>query len=187
MAIASIASKKCPKCGARKPLSEFGKSKSTKDGLRVYCKLCHRADCLEWRSKNPNYRKNYYSANKGAEKEKSARRDRRAYYLANKEVIIERCLQWAKNNAARCAARAMQRIAIKNLATPTWADISKIQEIYQLAERKRIESGEMWHVDHIVPLKSKTVCGLHVACNLQLLRAAENVAKSNRHWPDMPT
>lgn len=32
--------KKCPKCGEQKPLSEFYKNKSNKDGLQKRCKPC---------------------------------------------------------------------------------------------------------------------------------------------------
>jgi hypothetical protein len=42
------------------------------------------------------------------------------------------------------------------------------------------------HVDHIVPLVSKFVCGLHCEANLQLLPGPENQRKGNRVWPDMP-
>ncbi len=41
-------------------------------------------------------------------------------------------------------------------------------------------------IDHIVPLKSKIVCGLHCLENLQYLPSAENQAKKNYFWPDMP-
>lgn len=66
-------------------------------------------------------------------------------------------------------------------ATPKWlsaADWNRIKKVY----RSKPEGKQ---VDHIVPLKGETVCGLHVPWNLQYLTPKENKKKGNRVWPDM--
>ncbi len=83
-------------------------------------------------------------------------------------------------------ARAARRRAAGVDATPWWADRAAMDEIYALAELMTRLLGQPYEVDHIVPLQGKTVCGLHVPANLQVISAAENNAKSNKKWPGKP-
>lgn len=71
-------------------------------------------------------------------------------------------------------------------AWPDWiSEDSRFNEIYKEAKERR-KAGEDVHVDHIVPICSDIVCGLHVPWNLAIVSAKYNMSKSNLHWPDMP-
>ncbi len=80
---------------------------------------------------------------------------------------------YAKNNKSKFAYQSAKRRAQKLLATPKWADVGKIKEMYD-------NRPDGYEVDHIIPLLGKDVCGLHVEANLQYLTVAENRSKSNR-------
>jgi hypothetical protein len=60
------------------------------------------------------------------------------------------------------------------LATPSWVNHYDIANFY-------INCPEGYHVDHIVPLQGKYVCGLHILSNLQYLSAIDNLKKGNYH------
>jgi hypothetical protein len=70
-------------------------------------------------------------------------------------------------------------------AKPAWAEDFFIEEIYDLARRRTEATGVEHHVDHVVPLQSKRVCGLHWEGNMRVVPAYENRSKRNRHWPEM--
>jgi hypothetical protein len=94
-------------------------------------------------------------------------------------------LRWIKANPAKALANVSRRDAQKLQAMPSWADKEQIQSFYDLAAAYR-RAGVECEVDHIVPLRSPLVCGLHVLANLELLGADRNKSKGNRHWPDQP-
>ncbi len=156
-----------------------------------------------WREQNPEKSRAWFVENadkfeasqkayKASAKYKAALKRR---YAENKDVLLARTREWASRNREhllakrqehKCAkpelARAAQRAreAAKLHATPKWADEAAIKDVYAEAKYFGLE------VDHIVPLKSKLVCGLHVWDNLQLLSREANVRKGNRTWPDKP-
>lgn len=71
-------------------------------------------------------------------------------------------------------------------AWPNWCSHHPgFKEIYKEAERRR-KRGEDIEVDHIVPLTSNIVCGLHVPWNLRIIKKSHNRSKSNYYWPHHP-
>jgi len=65
-------------------------------------------------------------------------------------------------------------------ATPPWADMDAIAAIYTKARQMTEETGIQYEVDHIIPLRGKNVCGLHIAENLQIITKYENASKHNK-------
>ena len=90
---------------------------------------------------------------------------------------------WYLKNKDKVNATTTKRRATKLNATPPWLtnDHKKqITKIYKSCSEISKQTGVQHHVDHIVPLKGKEVCGLHVPWNLQILTATENLSKNNR-------
>lgn len=60
-----------------------------------------------------------------------------------------------------------------------WAEFV-MEEIYLLRNERTLTTKITWEVDHIVPISSSEVSGLHVWYNLQLLPKEANLLKSNK-------
>jgi hypothetical protein len=99
------------------------------------------------------------------------------YRANNMEAFRTRVAAYKKANAHKVNATAARRHAKKLSATPSWANPAKIEAVYAEATRLTRETGIKHHVDHIVPLISKLVCGLHWEVNLQVLTWHENAKK----------
>jgi hypothetical protein len=111
---------------------------------------------------------------------------KKAYYLANREHILERSHQYFLTHRDEYYARNSKRRALLQNAIPAWLtdeEHSRIVLLYKIARKVQSLTGVAMHVDHIYPLKGKTVCGFHCLSNLQILTAKENMEKSNK-FPD---
>lgn len=177
--------KVCTKCGVLKPFSEFYKAKRNKRGLQVWCKFCMARARSVWQKANPEKHRQHTAAWQKANPEKVHQK-----YVKWRKANLEKARQyeaaWKKANPAKRRQSRQYRQASKLRATPAWADKKQILAVYAEAVRRMKAEGIIYHVDHIVPLQSRLVCGLHVPANLQVLEAKKNISKGNRVWPDMP-
>lgn len=168
--------RQCPHCQREKAVATCKLPphlKICRKGLHLYsiedvgCKYCNRQRASEWYKNNPlrhlENTKKWVKNN--PEKRKKVRRN------------------WNKQNKASANALAARRRAIKRKAEPVWANKKIIKSVYKLAALKTKETSIVHHVDHIYPLISDWMCGLHTEENLQILTKKENMRKSNTTWP----
>jgi 5-methylcytosine-specific restriction endonuclease McrA len=101
------------------------------------------------------------------------------YRAQHKEAITKTKRAWVLRNTGTMAAIRFKRIAAEQQALPSWADLAAMKAIYDKAARLTQQTGIRHEVDHIIPIQSPVVCGLHVPENLQILTKAANRAKSN--------
>lgn len=208
--------KTCYACKQEFNLDFFFKNSQTSDGLASACKTCskQKTKAVEAKRKaaglgrlNPETearrkerRKAAYDANPEKHRERAkanrikhagkpymdtstlkARRPEyyrayaRSYYHLNKDSI-----------GPRNRELVMRRYMLKEQATPSWADRESVMAFYREAARLTLSTGVEHQVDHIVPLVSKLVCGLHTHTNMQILIKSDNVKKGNRKWPGHP-
>jgi hypothetical protein len=94
-------------------------------------------------------------------------------YEANQKTQSERWRRWRLKHLKEHNAKSALEKAMRLQRIPPWADLEAIKQFY-------LNRPEGYHVDHIVPLRGKTVSGLHVLENLQYLPAKENMSKGNK-------
>lgn len=142
-------------------------------------------------------RKNYES-NKDAKLQKQ-----KAFRDANKDLISERqrgyrisngeSIRSSERRSKKCWREQNPHLVAElsarhraHLSRSLWGDRLLIAEAYELAKLRTKMTGIRWEVDHIVPLNSGLVCGLHVEDNLRVIPMVVNRTKSNKFWPGHP-
>ena len=138
----------------------------------------------EWRKRNPDHNKEWRKRNLEYLKKyrKEWRENNPEYYKTVPRLDYHKkySKEWRVNNRGKSNSYSSKRRAAKLQAMPSWANKKTIAMIYIIAGICNKT------VDHIVPLQSSVVCGLHWEANLQLLTKQENSSKYNKHDFDTP-
>ena len=152
------------------------------------CTECLR---IEW-AKASDTRAEYF---KEYNKRENVKDSKNEWYLKNKDKVIaaaktrpaellrEYRNNWKENNKVQVRADTKARRRKHRDATPKWLsrkEKSEIRQVYQIAITMSQTTGEQYVVDHIIPLRSNEVCGLHVPWNLRVITQEENLKKSNK-------
>jgi len=150
-------------------------------------------ECLkiEWARDNEQ-RADYFREYNRREKVKERKNE---WYENNREAVIERAKvrphaevkeykqRWKEKNIVWVRADTKARRRKHRQATPPWLTSkqkAEIRQLYQIAITMTKTTGEQYVVDHLVPLRSNEVCGLHVPWNLRVITQEENLKKSNK-------
>ena len=176
----------CTKCKLNKPLSDFSPDRRKKSGLQAACRACaNLANSKRYwsnpstREKKAKYDKEYLKKNRERKYKNNER-----YTKENPHRIKAWRRNWRSRNKEKVLAEANDRRAKKLNATPCWLSEDQkkdIERVYKVSVLMTIITGEQYHVDHIVPLRGKDVCGLHVSWHLQAIPAEINLKKGNDH------
>jgi hypothetical protein len=169
-------SKVCSMCKSNKPLAMFSPDVRTRSGVQSRCKPCQAAVCKTLRTSNPE--KHQAAVKTSTQKHYAAKLKRNAAYrLDNPEKIAAWKRQDRLKNRGRVLADNAYRRAATKQRTVAWANLATIKSIYEEAQQISMLVGEWYHVDHVIPLMGKNVCGLHFEGNLQIIPAIENLRK----------
>lgn len=174
----------CTKCKKEKPLEDFSFQEKGKYGVTSICKPCSSERGKNWRLNNlersKENAKKYQLANK--ERQTAYSKEWREKHSDRIKVVAA---LWTASNLEKKAAATARRRAAKICASPSWALAKDIKPFYVLAASMTKKYRIKTTVDHVVPLQSPLVCGLHCAANLSIQTDSLNKRKGNLWWPQM--
>lgn len=166
-------SKVCSRCNTERPLTEFGKSSSTKDGYRYDCKRCRTEYNQRTKEQKAEYNKTYYGAKREAIlKQNAAYRERHTEDIGqqrkeyrSREHIREHIKQKNRDYLETKKARIKER--------------RKTDKHFQLSEILRSKVHKMLRGQH-------TSYGDYIGCDIQTLRSwLEFNFDDNMNWDNL--
>lgn len=178
--------KNCSKCRVLKPIKSFAK-RSDRPGK--YVSACYECEKERSRIKYKKYKEKY------AEKAKEWRSNHshklktyKAKYLSTekgKQKTAEYRKKYVEKNRDKINFLASKYRSKVKKAVPKWLTEKmkidmEVKYLIATTCTKASKGRVVYHVDHIVPLQGKNVCGLHVPWNLQILTAKDNITKNNK-------
>lgn len=176
--------KTCTVCTQEKPLDAFSKQAKGRFGVTSICKACTSERGKRWHMENRERslaaKRVYAEANRDAAAARA-----RAWRESNAEKARMQAARWTAENPDKKRASTAKRRAVRLQAVPAWACMADVRRFYVLAEKLTRDTGITANVDHIVPIQSPLVCGLHCAANLTIATEFHNKQKGNLWWPHM--
>ena len=149
----------CTKCCKELPITAFTKKSVSKDGHDCRCRSCRSVDGQLYRQSN----------------RKQDLLRKRVWYSNNKARQKQAVKEWQHRNRGLSTYYTLKPRL--DMCTPCWSNEEAKKDFY-------INRPKGMVVDHIIPLKSDLVCGLHIVENLQYLTPKQNGKKYNHFNQD---
>jgi hypothetical protein len=102
----------------------------------------------------------------------------------NRDRLKATARRWYQRNLAHARLKLAISQAFRRQRRVPWANQEVIAAFYAEAALLTRTTGRIHVVDHIIPLKGRTVSGLHVENNLRIVERFENARKANK-WESL--
>lgn len=188
--------KRCPQCGETKPLTEFYKNASRKDGLSVYCKQCIKENSHEYHQRNKDQQKNRLNRWRKDNREYVRKRDQQ-YRKDNPEIEFRKQKKYRETHKEQLYLKGKKyreehndyfnnkyrerKLTLLNVSDGT-VTLEAEKMLYE--QQNGIcaycgchleDSGK--HLDHIVPISRG---GLHTITNVHWTCPTCNLSKGDK-------